>query len=81
MIQEILETIFNFIRSRVFIMSLIFIALFGILLNRVFYLQIINSDSYVEKYTQKSTKTRYYSSNRGNIYDADGKLLAYNISV
>ena len=62
-------------------MSVIFIALFGILLNRVFYLQIVNSDSYVEKYTQKSTKTRYYSSNRGNIYDADGKLLAYNISV
>ncbi len=78
MIREILELVFNFIKSRVFILSLFFFGLFSILVVRVFNLQIVNSDEYAVGYTQMSEKTRYSTGTRGNIYDADGNLLAYN---
>ena len=78
LIREILELVFNFIKSRVFILSLFFFGLFSILVVRVFNLQIVNSDEYAVGYTQMSEKTRYSTGTRGNIYDADGNLLAYN---
>lgn len=78
MIREVLELVFNFIKSRVFILSLLFCGLFSILVVRVFNLQIVNSDEYAVGYTQMSEKTRYSTGTRGNIYDADGNLLAYN---
>lgn len=81
MIREILEMLLNFIKSRVFIAFLIMAVLSSVLLSRVFELQIVNSDDYVAKYTQKTEKTRYYNSTRGNIYDAKGNLLAYNETV
>ena len=78
MIREILELILNFVKSRVFILSLLFCGLFAILIVRVFNLQIVNSEEYAVGYTQMSEKTRYSTGTRGNIYDADGNLLAYN---
>ena len=78
MIRDILEIVWNFIRSRVFILSLLCAGLYTILIVRVFNLQIVNSDNYAMGYTQMSEKTRYSTGTRGNIYDADGNLLAYN---
>ncbi len=81
MVREILEIFFNFIKSRVFIAFILIAAMFGILISRVFELQIVNANEYIEKYSQKTEKTRYYNTTRGNIYDTNGKLLAYNVSV
>lgn len=81
MVREILEIFFNFIKSRVFIAFILIAAMFSILIYRVFEIQIVNADEYIEKYSQKTEKTRYYNSTRGNIYDTNGKLLAYNVSV
>ncbi len=81
LIREILELVFNFIKSRVFILTVLIIGLFSVLVARVFELQIVNSDEYAVGYTQMSAKTRYSTGTRGNIYDADGNLLAYNESV
>ena len=78
MIRDILEIVWNFIRSRVFILSLLCAGLFTILIVRVFNLQVVNSDDFAMGYTQMSEKTRYSTGTRGNIYDADGNLLAYN---
>ena len=78
MIRDILELVWNFIKSRVFILTLLCAGLFSILVVRVFDLQIVNSDKYAQGYTQMSEKTRYSTGTRGNIYDADGNLLAYN---
>ena len=72
MIREILEIVFSFIKSRVFILSVMFLGLFSVLVVRVFNLQVVNSDQYVVGYTQMSEKTRYSTGTRGNIYDADG---------
>lgn len=78
LIKELFELFLNFIKSRIFILAVICMALLGILVYRVFDLQIVNSDKYKSEYNQKSEKTRYYTGTRGNIYDADGNLLAYN---
>lgn len=45
---------------------------------RLFNLQIINGDYYEQNYVQKSVKTVTIPAARGNIYDADGNILAYN---
>ena len=78
MIREILEIVFSFVKSRVFILAMIFVGLFSVLVVRIFNLQIVNSEQYTVGYTQMSEKTRYSTGTRGNIYDADGNLLAYN---
>ena len=81
MVLEILEMFFNFIKSRVFIAFILIAAMFGILIYRVFEIQIVNADEYIEKYSQKTEKTRYYNTTRGNIYDTNGMLREYNVSV
>ncbi len=80
LLKEIWEIIINYtIKSRTFFLCILFLIMFSALLSRVFYLQIAtDSDSYVLEMSQKTEKTRYSTAIRGNIYDADGKLLAYN---
>lgn len=81
MFREILETFLKFVKSRIIIAFAMIIVMSVVLLGRVFNLQIKNSQNYVEQYSQKMEKTRYYNSTRGNIYDCNGELLAYNVSV
>ena len=45
---------------------------------RLFYLQIINGEETLEEFTLKIQKERTINSSRGNIYDRNGVLLAYN---
>jgi penicillin-binding protein 2 len=54
------------------------VLLFSILLWRVFYLQILTGETYQDNYTLRIVKERTLNSTRGNIYDRNGKLLAYN---
>ena len=44
----------------------------------MFDLQIVNGEKYQESFTYKSVKTVAVKATRGNIYDCNGKLLAYN---
>lgn len=78
LIKEIFEIIINVVKSRIFILATICTLLFTILVIRLFNLQIVDSEKYASEYNQQSEKTRYYTGTRGNIYDADGNLLAYN---
>jgi penicillin-binding protein 2 len=52
--------------------------MFGALVNRLFDLQIINGESYQENYTGKTTVTVDTDYTRGEIYDRNGNVLAYN---
>lgn len=54
--------------------------LFSILLIRLFYLQVIKGQSYLEQATNNSIKTQSVPTLRGNIYDRNGIILATNIS-
>ncbi len=50
----------------------------AILVVRIFQLQIIHGEEYEQSFHETTTKTRKLTSTRGNIYDVNGKLLAYN---
>ena len=76
---EILITgIKKVLKSRLFVVSILFIAMFGALVFRLFKLQIVNGEDYQENYVQKTLKTVSISGTRGDIYDRNGNLLAYN---
>lgn len=50
----------------------------GVLLLRLFQLQIVGGADSQSRYLMRVIKTRSLNSTRGNIYDRNGKLLAYN---
>lgn len=64
--------------SRLFALSVAMLILFGVLLQRIFVLQIIKGQEYLDNYTLLIQKERVTSGTRGNIFDRNGKLLAYN---
>ena len=63
---------------RCFILQFIFIALFSILIHRLFVLQIVNGQKYAEDFELQITRTIREHNTRGNIYDCNGEILAYN---
>ena len=78
MFNRIKEWIMEIIKSRLFVTVIAFCVLFAILIQRVFYLQIVKGQYYLDNYKLQIRKTREVPGTRGNIYDRNGKLLAYN---
>ena len=78
MFESVKEFLINFFKSRLFVLSAVMFVLFGILLQQVFLLQVVSGEEYLENYTLTIEKQRELKSTRGNIYDRNGKLLAYN---
>lgn len=78
MFDELKSRIINFITHRLFVMGLVALLLFLILLGRLFDLQIINGQNYLDNFNIMSEKTLTTNGQRGNIYDVNGNLLAYN---
>lgn len=65
-------------KSRAFVVIIVFCLLAAILVGRLFDLQIVNGQKYLDDYKLLIQKTRVLQGTRGNIYDRNGKLLAYN---
>lgn len=78
MIKKICDRIKEIFSTRIPIVAFIFAAMFLVLIYQVFTLQIKKSSASDEKTEYKSTKIRDIKSTRGNIYDVNGILLAYN---
>lgn len=78
MVKDILEMVLNFLKSRIFSMALIVILMFSILMFRIFNLQIVNEEYYLNNYIQTAEKEVQTSGTRGLIFDRNGVLLAYN---
>ena len=76
--ETIKDALRSFFKSRLVIASFVMITLFSILLWRMFYLQVVSGAQYQDNYTLKIIKERTLSGTRGNIYDRNGKLIAYN---
>ena len=76
--NRIKENTKRFLNSRLVVLILVFCVLFSILIGRLFYLQIVKGDYYLNNYELQIRKTRTIPGTRGNIYDRNGKLLAYN---
>jgi len=77
-LKRIGNRITEIVKGRVFMAILIFCGLSGILIQRVFYLQIVKGQDYVEQYELQIQKTKEVEGTRGDIYDRNGVLLAYN---
>lgn len=72
------EYILHIVTSRVTILFLVFLFLGGILIYRLFDLQIIHGQEYLDDFLLQSKKTRQINATRGNIYDRNGNILAYD---
>ena len=57
---------------------MVFVVLFGILLQRVFYLQIVKGNEYQDSFSLKTKREVSLTSTRGDIYDRNGEVLAYS---
>ncbi|MCD8097177.1 MAG: hypothetical protein LUE31_03885 [Lachnospiraceae bacterium] len=58
---------------------ILFLVFFGVLLGRVFVLQIVHGEEYADSFTMKIKKEVSISSTRGRIYDRNGEVLADNV--
>lgn len=76
--KEVFEYILSLFKSRIFPLILVFAILVGVLINRLFGLQIINGESYVKDLSSSIQKDMSVVATRGRIFDKNGVLLAYN---
>ena len=65
-------------KTRIFPIVLVYLLLISVLVHRLFVLQIVNGESMSQESVKKSFKERHLKGTRGNIYDCNGVLLAYN---
>ena len=78
MFDRIKDKILNMVLSREFVLILAIFLCGGILVHRLFTLQIVNGASYLENFQLTIRKERSIPAARGNIYDRNGRLLAYH---
>lgn len=78
MFENLKENFINMVTSRVFVLILVIFAIGGIMINRVFDLQIVHGEEYLDSFQMKIKKERTIKGSRGCIYDRNGNLLAYN---
>ena len=78
MFERVKENLINLFTSRFLFLYVAFFAMMVVLLIRVFDLQIIHGEEYLDDFMLKAEKSREIPSTRGNIYDRNGVLLAYS---
>ncbi|MCI9619204.1 MAG: penicillin-binding protein [Dorea sp.] len=76
--ERIKNTVSNILQSRIFVLIIVFCALSAVLVQRIFYLQIVRGQEYLDDYKLQIQKTKEVQGTRGHIYDRNGNLLAYN---
>lgn len=78
MFREFKDHLFELIFSRMFVLLAVMLVLFGVLVNRIFKLQIMEGESYQNNFTLKIQREKSIPSTRGKIFDRNGKILAYD---
>ena len=78
MIYDIKDFLKKFFSSRLFVLAAVIILMFVLLAERVFTLQIIKGADYQKNFIMLIKKPLSIEASRGNIYDVNGELLAYN---
>lgn len=78
MLDELRDKIISIVTSRLTVFTILFALLGGILVYRCFDLQIVQGEEYLREFVLEIEKTRDIASTRGNIYDRNGNVLAYN---
>ncbi|MEY8352163.1 penicillin-binding transpeptidase domain-containing protein [Lachnospiraceae bacterium 54-53] len=82
MFRDLLDIIKEFFKkavsSRLFVLAVISFVMYAGLINKLFNLQIVNGEEALNEYLQLTEQTITTAGTRGNIYDRNGKVLAYN---
>lgn len=78
MIYFILKKVRGWFSSRLLWVGLFYCVLAGILIFKLYQIQILDSREVVAKEEYKSVRERTTQSTRGLIYDSEGRVLAYN---
>ena len=73
--KEVFEYILSLFKSRIFPLILVFAILVGVLINRLFGLQIINGESYVKDLSSSIQKDMSVAATRGRIFDKNGAYI------
>lgn len=76
--KKLREGLFNLVTSRLLLLFIVFAAMAVILIYRLFDLQIVKGETYLNNFQLKIQKEKIIEGTRGNIYDRNGNLLAYN---
>ena len=67
MLKRIKESLFDMVTSRLLLLFIIFIAMAAVLIYRIFNLQIVNGESYLNNFQLKIQKEKVIEGTRGNI--------------
>lgn len=76
--RKIKKQLVDIFSNRLVLIGLAVFFLFSLLVYRLFVLQIVEGEEHLASFNYKVQKTIETSGSRGNIYDARGRLLAYN---
>ena len=77
-LKNIIRSIGKFVLNRIFLLTVLFIALFLYLGRALYQIQILDADLYKEKIYKNTEDTATIQGVRGNIYDRYGRPLAVN---
>ena len=66
------------LNTRIVLLFIVVILMAALLLQRLFYLQIVQGETYQNNFSLSIRKERTLKSSRGSIYDRNGKPIAYN---
>lgn len=66
------------LNTRIVLLLIVVILMAALLLQRLFYLQIVQGETYQNNFFLSIRKERTLKSSRGSIYDRNGKPIAYN---
>ena len=78
MLFDLKDRFLNFITDRTVLLYIVIGVLSFVLIHKIFVLQIVNGQAYLDNFTLSIEKEINIPSSRGNIYDRNGVLLAYN---
>jgi penicillin-binding protein 2 len=78
LIYDIKDYLSHFFQKRLYVLAAVMFLLFTIIVVRVFSLQIVNGQMYQDNFVMLIEKPLIKEATRGNIYDCNGILLAYN---
>ncbi len=77
--ERLKENFITMAMSRLLVLILLLFGVGGYLIYTIFQLQIVHGEEYFDNFQLSITKERTLMPSRGNIYDRNGNLLAYNV--
>ncbi|MBR5361527.1 MAG: penicillin-binding protein [Lachnospiraceae bacterium] len=78
MLEAFRERVSNFVHSRFLVPYILLALVTGVLIARIFSMQIVHGREYMNNFALNIEKEVNIPGARGNIYDRNGELLAYN---